>query len=153
MFKSIRHWKESFLSSLFCMLAVLASAQEMKWHDVLKESALEGRVKAIDASDGYARLPLGLKDEVREPVWNLGQDAAGVYVEFQTSAPSFTVRYQVTGGLNMPHMPTTGVSGLDLYRSEEHTSELQSRENLVCRLLLEKKNDKYDRLMMVLTPR
>src|SRR5690606_41436518 len=27
----------------------------------------------------------------------------------------------------------------DLGRSEEHTSELQSRENLVCRLLLEKK--------------
>src|SRR5690606_40816510 len=26
-----------------------------------------------------------------------------------------------------------------LQRSEEHTSELQSRENLVCRLLLEKK--------------
>src|SRR5690606_40862496 len=26
----------------------------------------------------------------------------------------------------------------ELYRSEEHTSELQSRENLVCRLLLEK---------------
>src|SRR5690606_40414006 len=34
-------------------------------------------------------------------------------------------------------------------RSEEHTSELQSRENLVCRLLLEKKKKKtlaeYDR--------
>src|SRR5690606_40817239 len=27
------------------------------------------------------------------------------------------------------------------YRSEEHTSELQSRENLVCRLLLEKKKN------------
>src|SRR5690606_41955408 len=27
----------------------------------------------------------------------------------------------------------------ELLRSEEHTSELQSRENLVCRLLLEKK--------------
>src|SRR5690554_7198516 len=27
-----------------------------------------------------------------------------------------------------------------LYRSEEHTSELQSRPHLVCRLLLEKKN-------------
>src|SRR5690606_41525150 len=26
------------------------------------------------------------------------------------------------------------------FRSEEHTSELQSRENIVCRLLLEKKN-------------
>src|SRR5690606_39519093 len=30
-----------------------------------------------------------------------------------------------------------------LYRSEEHTSELQSRENLVCRLLLEKKKQVY----------
>src|SRR5436309_6974576 len=27
-------------------------------------------------------------------------------------------------------------------RSEEHTSELRSRENLVCRLLLEKKKDR-----------
>src|SRR5206468_11745431 len=27
------------------------------------------------------------------------------------------------------------------FRSEEHTSELQSRSDLVCRLLLEKKND------------
>src|SRR5690554_7018924 len=32
-------------------------------------------------------------------------------------------------------------------RSEEHTSELQSRPHLVCRLLLEKKN--YHRLYMV----
>src|SRR2546422_3282716 len=29
-------------------------------------------------------------------------------------------------------------------RSEEHTSELQSRLHLVCRLLLEKKNDNSD---------
>src|SRR5699024_12435177 len=32
----------------------------------------------------------------------------------------------------------------DIYqRSEEHTSELQSRFDLVCRLLLEKKNDSH----------
>src|SRR2546430_14495030 len=30
-----------------------------------------------------------------------------------------------------------------LFRSEEHTSELQSQSNLVCRLLLEKKNKVY----------
>src|SRR2546430_7570176 len=29
----------------------------------------------------------------------------------------------------------------DFIRSEEHTSELQSQSNLVCRLLLEKKNN------------
>src|SRR5690606_40207883 len=33
-------------------------------------------------------------------------------------------------------------------RSEEHTSELQSRENLVCRLLLEKKK----RLLIIIRP-
>src|SRR3712207_7309396 len=32
-------------------------------------------------------------------------------------------------------------SHLKKYRSEEHTSELQSRQYLVCRLLLEKKNN------------
>src|SRR5690606_40446760 len=34
---------------------------------------------------------------------------------------------------------TTLPSCIIIKRSEEHTSELQSRENLVCRLLLEKK--------------
>src|SRR5690606_40356033 len=33
---------------------------------------------------------------------------------------------------------------LEAVRSEEHTSELQSRENLVCRLLLEKKKRKKE---------
>src|SRR3989442_10720881 len=36
--------------------------------------------------------------------------------------------------LRVPGWPTVG-------RSEEHTSELQSRPHLVCRLLLEKKNE------------
>src|SRR3712207_8596817 len=35
--------------------------------------------------------------------------------------------------------------GHRLGRSEEHTSELQSRQYLVCRLLLEKKKKKRDR--------
>src|SRR5690606_40541007 len=35
-----------------------------------------------------------------------------------------------------------GLNVLRIQRSEEHTSELQSRENLVCRLLLEKKKEK-----------
>src|SRR5690606_40124664 len=39
---------------------------------------------------------------------------------------------------------TAGSMSSEVVRSEEHTSELQSRENLVCRLLLEKKNDKVD---------
>src|SRR2546430_8776063 len=42
--------------------------------------------------------------------------------------------------------PPVGVAAVDLaleeaLRSEEHTSELQSQSNLVCRLLLEKKKN------------
>src|SRR5207302_3889885 len=41
--------------------------------------------------------------------------------------------------------PKQGISSPFARRSEEHTSELQSRENLVCRLLLEKKKKKTQR--------
>src|SRR3712207_8337456 len=34
-------------------------------------------------------------------------------------------------------------------RSEEHTSELQSRQYLVCRLLLEKKKTKYSSMLIM----
>src|SRR5438067_6224565 len=37
-------------------------------------------------------------------------------------------------------------------RSEEHTSELQSRFDLVCRLLLEKKNDASDSAILFCRP-
>src|SRR2546430_13602213 len=47
-------------------------------------------------------------------------------------------RPPVTRGLARPG-DRTGVGRAET-RSEEHTSELQSQSNLVCRLLLEKKN-------------
>src|SRR2546430_13474493 len=41
-------------------------------------------------------------------------------------------------------------SGRWRWRSEEHTSELQSQSNLVCRLLLEKKNSSLVMVTLVL---
>src|SRR3712207_8290161 len=46
-----------------------------------------------------------------------------------------------TLGRTFPMVPRPGEARMK--RSEEHTSELQSRQYLVCRLLLEKKEDKY----------
>src|SRR5690554_7364645 len=54
---------------------------------------------------------------------------------WQESAENIGLRSTVT-----THFPTMVLAG-DEMRSEEHTSELQSRPHLVCRLLLEKKKN------------
>src|SRR5215203_6536062 len=53
----------------------------------------------------------------------------------------FRSRPRPTPGLPHPACPR----GRPRSRSEEHTSELQSRQYLVCRLLLEKKKKKINR--------
>src|SRR5690349_23105969 len=50
---------------------------------------------------------------------------------------------QMAQGVTQPRLATLDRLAqlpADIARSEEHTSELQSRRDLVCRLLLEKKN-------------
>src|SRR3712207_8362840 len=49
-------------------------------------------------------------------------------------------RYEALGARHQSRR--RGVDPRTASRSEEHTSELQSRQYLVCRLLLEKKNNK-----------
>src|SRR5699024_7468179 len=67
---------------------------------------------APDARDNFARMPV----EARESAADLNA--------------SLQIAYLIMG-----------VRAAGLARSEEHTSELQSRFDLVCRLLLEKKNN------------
>src|SRR5206468_12509538 len=55
-----------------------------------------------------------------------------LYVELRASGLEFT-RFYGVGNTTVGSQPDSA------YRSEEHTSELQSRSDLVCRLLLEKK--------------
>src|SRR5438093_5728906 len=78
-------------------------------------------------------------------------------------SPAITAIRQVFNGLSfearrLPAREAVGPADVDrtaargtlevafLRRSEEHTSELQSLTNLVCRLLLEKKNNTKDML-------
>src|SRR2546430_5185735 len=51
-----------------------------------------------------------------------------------------TAAWQQAGVLRYGRTDTIQIAIVDcIWRSEEHTSELQSQSNLVCRLLLEKK--------------
>src|SRR5690606_41989058 len=49
------------------------------------------------------------------------------------------IRLAAGGPCECARLQGAGLRQTERTRSEEHTSELQSRENLVCRLLLEKK--------------
>src|SRR3712207_7652915 len=56
-------------------------------------------------------------------------------------------KFAKMGMMGLPYPKEYGGAGKDILsyaiRSEEHTSELQSRQYLVCRLLLEKKKKKH----------
>src|SRR3712207_8897514 len=79
----------------------------------------------------YTTLFRSKRFRVRAPRWRARRHSAryrGVWRHKSGAA-----RDQARGAGELDRPETTG-------RSEEHTSELQSRQYLVCRLLLEKKN-------------
>src|SRR5207302_7210547 len=99
---------------------------------------------AVESDDGSV---LEIDDEV--VVDNDGIHGSRVvtgHIPLRQGAHKFKLRYfQAQGGatLRVSWVGSGGafqpLAGSANTRSEEHTSELQSRENLVCRLLLEKK--------------
>jgi len=94
-------------------LCTVALAQEIQWHDPLAAGfAIHGQLHGVD---GYARLPEEAEGQIRQPVWNLSRHTAGLELRFITDASTIQVRFVPTGNIQMPHMPATGVSGLDLY--------------------------------------
>src|SRR2546430_12103819 len=78
-------------------------------------------------------------------------DALPIYVHFShdgelCSFDAFVKHYHLSDpALALLALIVRGAdtARLDLARSEEHTSELQSQSNLVCRLLLEKKKQTH----------
>ncbi len=109
---------KKFLYLLLLAVASVESWAQMTWHnpmtcgyEVVQNQAFAGEI------DGYNRLPERAKGVVREPVWNLSQNSAGLAIYFYTNSPAIEVRYTTTSrSYAMPHMPSTGVSGVDMYR-------------------------------------
>src|ERR1035437_4962405 len=70
---------------------------------------------------------------------------ASLTTDTQTNATLDAIAQGLAYSSRSPVLRTPANVGLDFeeIRSEEHTSELQSRQYLVCRLLLEKKHEHY----------
>ena len=104
----------SQLALLVVLNASVLAQPEWNWTDA-RQLTLEGQGWS-DLESPYDRLPAKAKGVVRDPVWSLSHHAAGLCVRFKTNSKSIAVNWSLTSpNLNMPHMPTSGVSGVDLY--------------------------------------
>jgi hypothetical protein len=84
------------------------------WYDV-RSVVVEGQGWA-DTKAPFDRLPAKAEKRVRPPVWSLSRNSTGLCARFVTDATTLHARWTLTGkNLALPHMPATGVSGLDLY--------------------------------------
>src|SRR5205809_5749817 len=68
-----------------------------------------------------------------------------------TDASHITAAFPAAAKVIPPTDQTDGAGRVQVTRSEEHTSELQSRLHLVCRLLLEKKKILYSPTSCIIT--
>src|SRR5690606_40097594 len=109
-------------------LLVLNAANVEKDVEWIEKHA-SGEVRVRNLSNQMAQL--ALQGPLAERVLGKLTDADLSSIGF------FRFRDDVKLAGTVAMVSRTGYTGED--RSEEHTSELQSRENLVCRLLLEKK--------------
>jgi len=116
--------KQSVLLSFFVLICTnIALGQEKTvyktWNPAKdKESVIGGQGWHSGIQNFYDRLPVKVQDAVRKPVWGLSKNSAGLNIRFKSDASEIIVKYGVSGGLQMPHMPATGVSGVDLYAQD-----------------------------------
>jgi lysophospholipase L1-like esterase len=116
--------KQSLLLSftlLFCANVTIAQQKTVykTWNpEKDKESVVGGQGWHSGIQNFYDRLPSKAEGAVRKPVWNLSKNSAGLNIRFKSDAPEIVVKYQVSGPIQMFHMPSTGVSGVDLYAKD-----------------------------------
>lgn len=101
----------------YILLSTFAINAQIQWFNPIETEGFSCIHNQGWNEDGgnYNRFPNRAQKQVRAAVWNLSCQSAGLAIRFVTNAQQIKIRYQVTGGYSMPHMPATGVSGVDLY--------------------------------------
>ena len=122
----MKHCRTFLLSCALTLLHIGLTAQTL-WHNPAKAGfptvQNQGWVNQPRVNP-YHRFPDRAEADLRAAVWRLSRQSAGESIKFTTSAKRITVRYTVSGGKSMPHMPATGVSGVDLYTKDRHGNEI-----------------------------
>lgn len=98
-------------------LSTSSYSQDLTWYDPVATPTIypEGQGWPGDTSHFYSRLPVKAGASVRKDVYELSQNNAGLILNFSTNATEITIQYGLKESLQFPHMPATGVSGIDLY--------------------------------------
>ncbi len=101
---------------ILCLTSFSVQAQ-LLWRNPLESCfpVIQNQGWTDEIGTSYVRLPDRAKDKVRDAVWNLSRNSAGLSIHFYSNAPEISIRYGVSGAFSMPHMPAMGVSGIDLY--------------------------------------
>lgn len=110
-------------SAFFCiglfLLSQLTFAQnsQIKWWNPQSATTpvLEGQAWPKEVKNPYDRLPARAEKQVRDDVWFLQKHSMGLMLRFRANSSEIHIRYVVNEDLALPHMPATGVSGVDLY--------------------------------------
>lgn len=111
--------KKSILFFLY-LLPLYTFSQGIKWFDpvVADFPVIDGRGWHSGLASPYDRFPSSAEKTIRPVVWNLSRNTAGEYFGFKTNSKTVIIQYVVKGNQSMPHMPATGVAGLDLYAKD-----------------------------------
>ena len=109
-----------FLILIFIATTTHSFSQQSKtyktWNPALDTlQVVEGQAWSKEVKSFYDRLPARAEKTVRNEVWELSQNSAGLSLRFRSNANEIIVKYVVSEELQFPHMPATGVSGVDLY--------------------------------------
>ena len=111
---------KNLLSTICFMVLSFSLSAQIHWKNPMEEDfqVLRGQGWQDELKGTYYRFPDKAEKTVRPPVWRLSRQSAGMSIVFRSNAPEIKIRYTVRGGLNMPHMPSTGVSGVDMYATD-----------------------------------
>ncbi len=101
--------------SAYCLGQEDKSVNNARYYDH-SHFLIEGTAFADSARESlYDRFPISVKNKVREPVWSLSRNSAGVSIRFFSNSTTIRVKWELLSDLRMNHMAETGIKGIDLY--------------------------------------